>query len=63
MTVRLLLPVGEGVPGVVGTVGSWVGTGGVLPGYPPSQLPGPIFNLNLALGPTYGQMKAFSMIR
>ena len=35
---------GEGVPGVVGRYGDWVGAGGVLPGYPPRTIPGPIFN-------------------
>ena len=37
-----------------------MGTGRVLYRYPGHTLPGPIFNLNLALSPTYGQMKAIS---
>ena len=45
----------RGVPGVVG---SWVGREGCYTGYQPSTIPGPIFNIFLRLGPTYGQMKA-----
>ena len=39
-------------------VGDWVGRRGVLPGYPPRTIPGPIIQLYSAKGPTYGQMKA-----
>ena len=39
-------------------VGGWAGR--AIPGYYPAMLPGPIFNINLASGPTYGQMKGFS---
>ena len=39
-------------------VGSWVGAGRGYTGYPPSTIPGPIFNIFLRLRPTHGQMKA-----
>ena len=38
------------------------GPEGYYTGYLPSTIPGPIFNLFLRLRPTYGQMKANSMI-
>ena len=45
--------VGGGVPGVWDLGGYWEG----LYRVPPGHLPGPIFNLILRLGPTYGQRK------
>ena len=53
---------GRGVPGVVGS-GDRVGTGRGTTGVLPRTIPGPIFNLNLRLGPTYGQMKLFLRFR
>ena len=50
--------VGEGCTGV----GSWVGTWEGYIGYPPRTIPGPIFSLFPAIRPSYGQMKAISVI-
>ena len=51
---------GAGVyPGWGTGVGSWVGTGEGYTGYYPGTLQMTIFSLNLASGPTYGQMKPF----
>ena len=56
---------GRAALGMVGGVYPGYGTGGDPGGYlgglyrdPPDTLPGPIFNLIPASGPTYGQMKA-----
>ena len=53
---------GSGVQGCTrggaGWVGTRVGTGEGYTGTQPGLLPGPIFNLILRQGPTYGQMKA-----
>ena len=51
--------VGGGVPGVGY---GWVGLEGAIPVPHPGTIPGPIFNIFKRLGPTYGQMKAFSKI-
>ena len=45
---------GEVYPGVVGYR---VGGGEGYTGTHPQAIPGPIFSIYLALGPTYGQMK------
>ena len=52
--------VGGGVPGVVR---DWGGREGAIPGTHPVPSLGPIFSIYLRLGPTYGQMKAFLVIR
>ena len=48
---------GGGVPGVVGGWVYRVGAGRGYTVYPGPAIPGPIFNLILRPGPTYGQMK------
>ena len=45
-----------GVPGGGEVVGAWEG---VLPVPRPSTIPGPIFSIFQATGPTHGQMKLF----
>ena len=50
--------VGGGVPGVVGRVGTGVGGWEGYTGTRPPTIPGPIFNIFKAIGPTHGQMKA-----